>query len=113
MLRRLAAGAIAAALPLGAAACSGGTAKPNAHPKVGFVVANSKLNFASEMMDGFRTGVSQVGGVESAEVGPSTVDGPQQLRMFEEMTATNKDGISVFTLAPELFSPKLAAAGKK
>jgi len=91
------------------AACSGGGAESET-PKVGFVVANSRLNFATEMSDGFRTGVQQVGGVEEVVTGPPIVDGPKQLQMFEELANETQDGISVFTLSPDLFAAPLAEA---
>jgi ribose transport system substrate-binding protein len=76
------------------------------------VAANSRLDFAVEMMDGFRYGVSLVGGVAHLEVGPPTVDGPRQLQMFQTAPKSPTDGISVFTLSPELFADPMAAAAR-
>jgi ribose transport system substrate-binding protein len=89
-------------------ACSG--QKASVVPKVGFIVANSQLNFATEMANGFRAGVQDVGGVEDVVDGPPIVDGPRQLQMFEQMKQDAADGISVFTLSPDLFAGPLAEA---
>jgi ribose transport system substrate-binding protein len=93
-------------------ACSS-AAKPRAHPRVGFVVANAQLNFATEMADGFRAGVGQVGRVEQTVVGPPIVDGPHQVQMFQEMAKETWDGIGVFTLSPELFAAPMAEAVRR
>jgi ribose transport system substrate-binding protein len=92
-------------------ACAGGQSVGGSLPlHVGFVVANSELNFSKEMAEGFRTGVAEVGGVQQEVIGPPIVDGTKQLEMFQDLTNTAKGGISVFTLSPELFASPLAAA---
>jgi ribose transport system substrate-binding protein len=85
---------------------------PEKPHKVAFVAANSQLDFAVEMIDGFRYGVGLVGGVGHVEVGPPTVDGPRQLQLFESAPKSRTDGISVFTLSPELFAAPMAAAAR-
>jgi len=92
-----------------ATGCSGPAATGKPH-RVAFVIANSRLNFATEMADGFRDGVSHVSGVQQTVVGPPTVDGPKQLQLFQEQTKTSRDGVSVFTLSPDLFAEPLADA---
>jgi ribose transport system substrate-binding protein len=94
-----------------ATGCSGPAATGKPH-RVAFVIANSRLNFATEMADGFRDGVSHVSGVQQTVVGPPTVDGPKQLQLFQEQTKTSRDGVSVFTLSPDLFAEPLADAAK-
>jgi ribose transport system substrate-binding protein len=79
---------------------------------VAFVAANSQLDFAVEMIDGFRYGVGLVGGVAHLEVGPPTVDGPRQLQLFQNAPKSQTDGVSVFTLSPELFAAPMAAAAR-
>ncbi len=102
------------ALGLAAAqvACSSSSDAGSKSHRVAFVVANSQLNFANEMAIGFRNGVSQVGGVEQTVVGPPTVDGPKELQMFQDQTKASKDGVSVFTMTPDLFAAPLAKAAK-
>src|SRR5437763_16459168 len=79
-------------------------------PTVSFVVANNQLNFAVEMMDGFHSGVGQVGGVKDMVVGPPTVDGPKEVQLFKSVPKSSRDGVAVFTLSPELFAAPLSSA---
>jgi ribose transport system substrate-binding protein len=102
---------LALGLAAGLTACAKGASRDGTRPKVAFVVANAALNFANEMADGFRSGVQQVGGVDEVVVGPPIVDGPKELQMFQDLTKSSKDGISVFTLSPDLFAGPLADAG--
>jgi ribose transport system substrate-binding protein len=92
------------------AACSSGSAADQGPRKVAFVVANSQLNFAKEMSAGFRAGVAAVGGVDQTVTGPDIEDGAKELQIFQELTKSYRSGISVFTLAPDLFVEPLAAA---
>lgn len=101
-------GGAAAALLLLLGGC---TAEKNEEiPGIALVLANSELNYAKEMGDGFETGVASVGGVNATVTGPDVVDGSRQLQMFQELTKTADDGISVFTLNPELFAKPIADA---
>jgi ribose transport system substrate-binding protein len=102
-------GALATLLALGPAGC-GDDVDDGGTRQVAFVVANSKLNFAMQMSEGFRAGVSRVAGVAGQVAGPEIVDGQKQLQMFQDLTKTAKDGISVFTLTPEIFTQPLADA---
>jgi ribose transport system substrate-binding protein len=77
---------------------------------VGFVVANKQLNFSQEMSLGFISGVDHVGDVSYQVDGPNIVDGPRQLSLFRDMVTTARDGISVFTLTPDLFVSPMAEA---
>ncbi|HEX9999609.1 MAG TPA: sugar ABC transporter substrate-binding protein [Actinoplanes sp.] len=97
-------------LALVLAGCGGSDAADDGDTKVAFVVANSQLNFAVEMSAGFRTGVHKFAGVAADVMGPDIVDGPRQVQMFKDTTKTFKDGISVFTLSPEIFAAPIAAA---
>jgi ribose transport system substrate-binding protein len=102
---------LALSLAVGLTACAGGQSAAERLPQnVGFVVANKQLNFSKEMVEGFQSGVAQVGGVQEEAVGPDIVDGAKQLQMFQDLTGTAKGGISVFTLSPELFAGPLADA---
>ncbi|MEN3305113.1 MAG: ribose transport system substrate-binding protein [Micromonosporaceae bacterium] len=92
-----------------AAACGHGPAPTQRHT-VSFVVANDQLNFAVEMAHGFRAGVATVGGVDPVVTGPPSVDGPREVQLFQSAPKSKNDGISVFTLSPELFAGPLSAA---
>jgi ribose transport system substrate-binding protein len=91
-------------------ACASGNVAGDLPPRVGFVVASTQLNLSTEMAEGFRNGVAEVGGVEQEVVGPPIVDGVKQLQMFQDLTKTARAGVSVFTLSPELFAARLADA---
>jgi ribose transport system substrate-binding protein len=105
-------GTLAIGLIIGQAGCSGSASDDGTVRKVTFVIPNSQLNFATEMADGFRSGVSQVGGVEEDVVGPPVVDGPKQLKIFQNSMKDSKDGISVFTMNPELLAGPMADAAR-
>jgi ribose transport system substrate-binding protein len=108
----VAAGVAAILVPTGAGACS--QRKPiRGTPTVGFVVPSTTQNFAIEMVEGFRASVRDVGGVDLVVKGPPVMDANAEVALFAELQKEAKDGISVFSLAPELFSPPLAAAAKQ
>ena len=101
------------ALIAGATGCSiggAGSGSGDGPAKVGFVHANSELRFSLEMAEGFTTGVGQVAGVEDEIVAPPIVDGPAQLALFTKLRGEAVDGLSVFTLAPEIFAEPMAKA---
>ncbi|MEV4275748.1 sugar ABC transporter substrate-binding protein [Actinoplanes xinjiangensis] len=97
-------------LLLGPVACTKQADDEGGTPTVGFVVANKQLNFSQEMSLGFIAGVNQVKGVSLQVDGPNIVDGPRQLALFQEMRKSAADGISVFTLTPDLFAEPMASA---
>jgi ribose transport system substrate-binding protein len=105
-------GTVAVLLAFGTAACGGDSdgagAGEGGTPKVAFVLADTKLSFSVAMADGFRAGAKRVSGVEAEVTGPDIVDGQKQLQMFQEVAKTAKDGISVFTLTPEVIAQTLA-----
>jgi ribose transport system substrate-binding protein len=74
------------------------------------VVANEQLNFSKEMAAGFKAGVAGVRGVEETVTGPDIVDGAKEVQIFQQLAKDHRSGISVFTLAPDLFVEPLAAA---
>ena len=100
---------LALGIAAGQAACSSSRTEGRT-PRVAFVIANSQLNFANEMAIGFRAGVTQFPGVVQTVVGPPTVDGPKELQMFQDQTKESKDGVSVFTMSPDLFAGPMAEA---
>jgi len=101
---------LAACLVVGLVAGCGHHPASSGTPTVSFVVANNQLNFAVEMMDGFHSGVGQVGGVKDMVVGPPTVDGPKEVQLFKSVPKSSRDGVAVFTLSPELFAAPLSSA---
>lgn len=100
---------ITALLVVAAGGCTAGDSDDGT-PHVGFVVANTQLSFSIQMGAGFTSGVARVGGVTSEVTGPNIVDGPGQLKLFQDLRSRVKDGISVFTLSPEIFSQPMADA---
>jgi ribose transport system substrate-binding protein len=113
--RRLLAAAATALLALGVAACGGdseGSGSGGGPPRIAFVLATTDLSFAAAMGDGFRAGVNRVGGVTADVTGPAIVDGAKQLQLLQEAQKTAKNGISVFTLTPDVVSPAMADAVK-
>ena len=104
---------IAVLLAAGAGGCAGagggGTGGRTKH--VAFVVP-AQLNFAVQMAEGFKAGAARVDGVTAETVGPDIVDGFKELQMFQGLTERAKDGISVFTLTPEIFTKPMADAVK-
>jgi len=96
-----------------AAACSGQSGSTGKRPKVAFLIPSSPTAFfVRDMVDGFRSGVKQIGGVDQVIDGPPNADGQRQVQIFQDLIKTNKDGISVFTLSPDLLAQPMAAAEK-
>lgn len=93
------------------AACSGssnsnsGAATNSKNPAdlhVGFVSPTSSLNFASEMATGAQYAANQYH-VQAQILAPPNVDNAAEVKIFQDMTRTARDGIAVMTLAPDLF----------
>ncbi|MEU4623174.1 substrate-binding domain-containing protein [Actinoplanes sp. NPDC023801] len=95
---------------IGSSGCTEQEGDRDGSHTVGFVVANKQLNFSQEMSLGFISGVDLVGDVSYQVDGPNIVDGPRQLSLFRDMVTTARDGISVFTLTPDLFVEPMAEA---
>jgi ribose transport system substrate-binding protein len=103
---------LAVCLAGGLTGCGGPAGTSSVVPEVAFVMPNSQLNFAIELADGFRSGVDAVGGVTQTVVGPSVTDSAKELQMFQEVRSHARDGITVLSLAPDLFAQPLADAGR-
>jgi ribose transport system substrate-binding protein len=102
-----------AAAPLGLViSCGDGSSstggKKTLH--VGIAVANIGLNFAVEMVNGAKSAVGHLGGVDFKAVGPASTDGPAEVTLFQNLTHTSKDGIILFNLDPPLFVRPAATA---
>lgn len=86
----------------GATTTSGTTTKNPSDIHVGFVSATTNANFAVEMAYGAKAAADQYH-VNAQIVAPTSVDGPAEVKMFQDLTKTATDGIAVMTLAPDLF----------
>ncbi|MDT7581890.1 MAG: ribose transport system substrate-binding protein, partial [Pseudonocardiales bacterium] len=98
---------VVAALTVTACAAPAG---PRPAPAIALVVANVGLNYSQEMAAGFRAAVGAADGVGVQVVGPEIVDGPREVEQFGELIDRHTDGISLFTLHPDLFVESLARA---
>lgn len=109
-VRRGAATAVAAAMVVLVAACgsnSGGGAsaggKKASDLKIAFIAADGSQNFAQEMMDGAKAAGKELG-VDVQVLAPTKLDGPAEVKMFEDAMRTAKDGIGIMTLTPDLLT---------
>lgn len=95
------------------AACGGGgtpssgnggnaSAKNPADIHVGFVGETTSENFSVEMMAGAKYAADQYH-VSAQVVAPPNIDDQAAVKLFQDLTRTARDGIAVFTLAPNLF----------
>lgn len=110
MKYRMFSGSVVLVMLLGPAACTERHDDERTNPVVGFVVANKQLNVSQEMALGFIAGVDQVGQVGHRVDGPNIVDGPRQVALFRDMLKRAPDGVSVFTLSPDLLAEPMAEA---
>lgn len=83
---------------------------PPRPPVIAVIVPNLDLNFSQEVSTGFQAAATGVGGVQVEVVGPDIVDGPRQVQMLRDLLGRSVDGITLFTLAPDLFRDPLAQA---
>lgn len=96
----------------GISASSSGTTAGGKNPAnihVGFVSATSSLNFALEMAAGAQYAANQFH-VSAQIVAPPGSDNEAEVKLFEDLTRTARDGIAVETIAPDLFVPAEAKA---
>lgn len=94
------------------AGCGAGSRSgpPPPQPAIGFVLAKTTEDFAREMDQGYRAGAQMAGGVQAMVTGTPTDDGPQQVELFKQLSATAHSGIAVAPSAPELFAGPMAQA---
>ncbi|MCU1619743.1 MAG: sugar transporter substrate-binding protein [Modestobacter sp.] len=78
---------------------AGGKAAADVH--IAFIAADGSQNFSQEMMAGAEAAGKELG-VDVAVLAPTKLDGPAQVKMFQDATRTATDGIAVFTLTPDL-----------
>lgn len=116
MTRITRSGALAAllALSLALAGCgSGGGSGGGSDTKtlhMGIAVANSGLNFATEMVDGAKQAATNAGHINFKAVGPPNTDGPAEQQLFQNLTQTATDGIVLENLDPPIFTRPAAQA---
>jgi ribose transport system substrate-binding protein len=95
-----AAGALALA---GCASSGGGSGGGSGKLKLGIAVANISLNFAHEMVLGAQSAAQHSGHASMQPVGPANTDGPAEVQLLQNLSATATDGIIVFNLDPPIF----------
>lgn len=81
--------------------------------KLGFAVATTSEDFAQQMADGGKYAASKFDGVELQVSGPPGVDGPAEVKLFQDLGRTATDGIAVENLAPDLFVRPMADIADK
>lgn len=106
---RIAAVVLAVALVAGCGSSAGGSDSL----KLGFAVATTSEDFAQQMADGGKYAASKFDGVELQVSGPPGVDGPAEVKLFQDLGRTATDGIAVENLAPDLFVRPMADVAKK
>lgn len=106
---RIAAVVLAVALVAGCGSSAGG----GDSLKLGFAVATTSEDFAQQMADGGKYAASKFDGVELQVSGPPGVDGPAEVKLFQDLGRTATDGIAVENLAPDLFVRPMADVAKK
>ena len=68
---------------------------------IAFIGSDGSQNFTQEMMAGAEAAGEEFG-VDVQVIAPTSLDGPGQVRMFEDAMRTATDGIAVQTLTPDL-----------
>jgi ABC-type sugar transport system substrate-binding protein len=108
-VRRAAATVVASAMVMLVAACGGsgdggsGGGKDAADLKIAFIAADGSQNFTQEMLEGARAAGDELG-VDVQALAPTKLDGPAQVKMFEDAMRTATDGIAIMTLTPDLLT---------
>lgn len=109
-VRRATATAVASAMVMLVAACGGsdgggggGGGKNAADLKIAFIAADGSQNFTQEMLEGARAAGDELG-VNVQAIAPTKLDGPAQVKMFEDAMRTATDGIAIMTLTPDLLT---------
>jgi ribose transport system substrate-binding protein len=69
--------------------------------QIAFIGADGSQNFAIEMMEGAEAAGEEFG-VDVQVIAPTKLDGPAQVKMFEDAIRTAPDGIAIETLTPDL-----------
>ncbi|GLY04447.1 MULTISPECIES: sugar ABC transporter substrate-binding protein [Actinoplanes] len=81
-------------------------------PTAVLLMAGRQIPFVRDMARGFGYGVTEIGGVEIAQIGPESDDSMQQLRNFQRYRDGEHGSVAFFTLAPELFADSLHQAAE-
>lgn len=77
--------------------------------QIAFIGADGSQNFAIEMMEGAEAAGEEFG-VDVQVIAPTKLDGPAQVKMFEDAIRTAPDGIAIETLTPDLLTRAEARA---
>ena len=93
----------------GSGGSGGGGDVDAADLKIAFIGADGSQNFAQEMMAGAEAAGEEFG-VDVQVIAPTKLDGPAQVKMFEDATRTATDGIAIETLTPDLLTRAEARA---
>ncbi|MFF5493500.1 sugar ABC transporter substrate-binding protein [Streptomyces aquilus] len=110
---RTAAAAFGALVLLSAAGCGDSDSGSGGKLDMGIAVANISLNFAHEMVLGAESAADHAENVDFKAVGPPNTDGPAEVQLFQNLTATAKDGIVLENLDPPIFTRPAAQAVDK
>jgi ABC-type sugar transport system substrate-binding protein len=89
-----------------AAASTGAAATTTAAAKdvnLGAVVATTTQNAMQEMAFGAQAAADGTPGVHLKQAAPNGINGPEEVKLFQAITQTAKDGIGVMTTTPDLF----------
>ncbi|SFL73185.1 sugar ABC transporter substrate-binding protein [Geodermatophilus ruber] len=84
----------------GSAAAAGGDVAAE-DLNIAFIGSDGSQNFTQEMMAGAEAAGEEFG-VDVQVIAPTSLDGPAQVKMFEDAMRTATDGIAVQTLTPDL-----------
>jgi ABC-type sugar transport system substrate-binding protein len=79
------------------------TAKASKDVNLGMVVATSTQNAMQEMAFGAGAAADGTPGVHLKQAAPNGINGPEEVKLFQAVTQTAKDGIAVMTTTPDLF----------
>jgi ABC-type sugar transport system substrate-binding protein len=85
----------------GSSGGGGGGEKDASDVHIAFIAADGSQNFSQEMMAGAEAAGKELG-ADVQVLAPTKLDGPAQVKLFQDATRTATDGIAVFTLTPDL-----------
>jgi ribose transport system substrate-binding protein len=101
---------LAVAVAVAAAGCggddsggggSGDGGKDPSSLKIAFIGADGSQNFTQEMLYGAKAAGEEFG-VDVKALAPTRLDGPAQVKLFQDAMRTSTDGVAIFTLTPPL-----------
>ncbi len=87
----------------GTSSAAAGTKSKSKDVNLGMVVATSTQNAMQEMAFGAGAAADGTPGVHLKQAAPTGINGPAEVKLFQAVTQTAKDGIAVMTTTPDLF----------